>query len=66
MWNPEWVSVSNAGAEGNGCSNKAAVSADGRFVAFESKATNLVPGDTNKAWDVFLTTNPLWTPPAGP
>ncbi len=30
------------------------MSSDGRFVAFASDATNLVPGDTNKAADVFL------------
>ena len=29
------------------------ISADGRFVAFESLATNLVPGDTNFSQDVF-------------
>ena len=31
-----------------------AISADGRFVAFNSDATNLVPGDTNGADDVFV------------
>jgi len=31
-----------------------AISADGRFVAFASSATNLVPGDTNGQWDVFV------------
>ena len=31
-----------------------AISADGRFVAFYSEATNLVPGDTNGASDVFV------------
>jgi hypothetical protein len=30
------------------------VSADGRFIAFAGPATNLVPGDTNASWDVFL------------
>ena len=30
------------------------VSADGRYVAFHSYATNLVPGDTNDAYDVFV------------
>jgi uncharacterized membrane protein len=30
------------------------ISADGRYVAFESYATNLVAGDTNKAWDIFV------------
>lgn len=31
-----------------------ALSADGRFVAFESLMTNLVPGDTNYAVDIFV------------
>ena len=30
------------------------LSGDGRFVVFESAATNLVPNDTNRAYDVFL------------
>ena len=41
------VSVSSGGAQGNDDSVSPAISADGRFVAFESDATNLVPGDTN-------------------
>ena len=41
------VSVGPGGAQGNGFSVDPAISADGRFVAFESRATNLVPGDTN-------------------
>ena len=39
---------------GTGDSDTAEVSDDGRFVAFRSRAANLVPGDTNLAWDVFL------------
>ena len=35
----------------------ASISGDGRFVAFESDATNLVPGDTNGATDVFVRDN---------
>lgn len=50
----ERVSVSSAGAEGNGFSRGSAVSADGRYVAFVSSATNLVPGDTNAVSDVFV------------
>ena len=30
------------------------MSADGRYVAFVSAATNLVPGDANGSWDVFV------------
>ena len=41
-------------AEGNGASHYASVSADGRFVAFASGASNLVPGDTNGQYDIFV------------
>jgi hypothetical protein len=37
-------------------STEAAISADGWVTAFESEATNLVPGDTNVAADVFVKT----------
>jgi len=41
------VSVSSSGAQGNDISaGDPAVSADGRYVAFGSTASNLVPGDT--------------------
>lgn len=39
---------------GNGESLRPSISADGRYVAFESAASNLVPGDTNGVRDVFL------------
>jgi Tol biopolymer transport system component len=48
------VSVDSAGRQANGPSSSAAISADGRFVAFESDATNLVVGDTNGKRDVFV------------
>jgi Tol biopolymer transport system component len=41
------------GAPANGNSFGGAISADGRFVAFESEASNLVPGDDNAMADVF-------------
>jgi Tol biopolymer transport system component len=50
----ELVSLDTGGAVGNGPSSAPSVSADGNFVAFESAATNLVPGDTNGAQDVFV------------
>jgi cysteine-rich repeat protein len=50
----ERVSVGSAGDQGNGPSGLPALSADGRFVAFESAATNLVDGDTNRKRDVFV------------
>ncbi len=48
------VSVSSGGGQGNGGSYTPSISADGRFVAFESDASNLVSGDTNRLRDVFL------------
>jgi hypothetical protein len=48
------VSVSTAGAQGNGDSSGQSLSADGRYVAFASSASNLVSGDTNGATDVFV------------
>lgn len=50
----ERVSVSSAGAQANDRSEHAAVSADGRYVVFGSKASNLVVGDANGTFDVFL------------
>jgi Tol biopolymer transport system component len=50
----ERVSVSSTGEQGGNTSDGPAVSADGRFVAFESSASNLVPNDTDDASDVFL------------
>jgi Tol biopolymer transport system component len=48
------ASVGVDGAQGNGESRQGSISADGRFVAFSSNATNLVPGDTNDSPDVFV------------
>jgi Tol biopolymer transport system component len=48
------VSVDSSGVQGNDVSDHPSISADGRFVAFTSQATNLVPNDTNGAWDVFV------------
>jgi Tol biopolymer transport system component len=48
------VSLGLNGAEPDGNSQSAAISPDGRFVAFESQASNLVVGDTNGASDVFV------------
>ena len=50
----ERISLGLDGAQGNGPSFEPAISADGRFVAFQSEATNLVPGDSNSAPDVFV------------
>jgi Tol biopolymer transport system component len=48
------VSVDSAGNEGNKFSSNPSISADGRFVTFASTASNLVPGDTNENYDVFV------------
>jgi Tol biopolymer transport system component len=39
---------------GNGFSTESTISADGRYVTYQSEATNLVPGDTNGVTDVFI------------
>lgn len=48
------LSISSEGYQGNGPSHSPAMTPDGRYVAFWSKASNLVAGDTNSGWDVFL------------
>jgi Tol biopolymer transport system component len=48
------VSIASGGGEGDGSADFGSMSADGRFVVFESLATNLVPGDGNGWRDVFL------------
>ena len=50
----ERISVDSAGLGANGNSSTAAISADGRYVAFESSATNLDPADTGGDEDVFV------------
>lgn len=50
----ERIAVSAAGVQGNGQSSYPSVSSDGRFVAFTSNSSNLVAGDTNGKWDVFV------------
>ncbi|MGQ0554121.1 MAG: TolB family protein [Planctomycetota bacterium] len=48
------VSVSSTGGKIAGTANLAQISADGRYVVFESSAVNLVPNDNNGQTDVFL------------
>ncbi len=50
----ERVSVGIGGAESNGDSEFPVISRDGRYIAFESSASNLVTGDTNNVLDIFL------------
>lgn len=48
------LSVSQQGAQANGASNNPAISADGRYVAFASVASNLIIGDTNGFSDIYV------------
>jgi Tol biopolymer transport system component len=50
----ERVSVDSAGVQGDDWSLAPAISDDGRFVAFQSFADNLVAGDGNFDYDVFV------------
>ena len=65
------VSTGLNGLPANNDSDDASISADGRYVAFGSLASNLVAGDTNSFSDVFLrdletgTTTRLSVPPGG-
>jgi len=49
------VSVSSNGAQANNISDSyVSISSDGRFIVFDSDATNLVSGDTNDFTDIFI------------
>jgi Tol biopolymer transport system component len=48
------ISVDNAGNEVYGNSSAPSVSDAGRYIAFNSDASNLVADDTNNTWDVFV------------
>lgn len=48
------ASLTHDGVDANNSSFEASLSANGRFVAFESNADNLVPGDTNETTDIFV------------
>ena len=50
----ERVSLDSAGAQGNSHSLALSISADARYVVFESDASNLVPADTNSVTDIFV------------
>ncbi|MFN7874007.1 MAG: S8 family serine peptidase, partial [Pirellula sp.] len=54
LHNTERVSIDGSAQQGNGWSGSPSLSADGRFVTFSSEASNLVPGDTNNASDIFV------------
>jgi len=48
------ASVAGDGTEGNDDSYNPTISGDGRYVTFRSLASNLVDGDTNGVWDIFV------------
>ena len=48
------VSINSAGEQGNNWSDHPSITADGQHVTFTSPASNLVDGDTNGYWDVFV------------
>ena len=48
------VNVVRGGGAGNGENYEFSITADGRFLAFESDDPNLVPGDTNGVTDIFV------------
>lgn len=48
------LSVNADGIEGNASSSMASISADGRYIAFSSHASNLAPTDPDKNADIFL------------
>jgi len=50
----ECVSLDSTGAQGNDNSLSPSISADGRYVVFESYASNLVADDTNGEGDIFV------------
>ena len=57
------VNTDANGVEANGISRDASISSNGRYVAFSSSATNLVPGDTNNTSDIFvkdILTGAIW------
>jgi hypothetical protein len=51
---PQFVSIGPGGVLSDGMSDFPSISSDGRYVAFFSAATDLVTGDTNGQYDVFV------------
>ncbi|RGD58011.1 hypothetical protein DR950_09620 [Kitasatospora xanthocidica] len=63
----EKVSVADDGSRLNAPTSEASISADGRYVAFSTSATNVVPGQVVRSSDVFV--RDRWTghtEPVGP
>lgn len=54
LYRMDLISRSTSGERANEDCITPAISADGRVIAFASLASNLVPNDTNRCWDVFV------------
>ena len=63
MGTTQRVSMESSGEQGYLNSYRPSISSDGRFVAFESEASNLVAKDTNNTGDVFVRELPDTTGP---
>ena len=50
----ERINLGVNGSQANGSSSASALSGDGRYVVYESDASNLVSGDTNGKQDIFV------------
>lgn len=48
------VSLASGGGQGNSFSDSPSISSDGRYVVFTSLSSNLVAGDTNSNYDIFI------------
>jgi Tol biopolymer transport system component len=48
------ISLSNTGQEGDGPSSGSSISSDGRYIAFDSKASNLLPGNPAGHFHVYI------------
>ncbi|WP_455207532.1 PKD domain-containing protein, partial [Kaarinaea lacus] len=48
------ISIDSSGQQSNANSINGSISADGRYVVFDSIASNLVSNDNNATWDIFL------------
>lgn len=59
-WTEKTIRISRACYEPNGNSYKPSISRDGKVIAFESNAKNLVVNDNNGETDVFVYQEDLW------
>jgi hypothetical protein len=53
-WQTTRISLSSIGKQADGPSSASSISADGRYIAFDSLATNLLPGNPSGYWQVYV------------